>query len=313
MKRIFFVLLLTAGCDKPAEEASPQTATQNQTAAQTAAQTAGQTTVQIAVQTGKNTQGLGAGTPEQVELLMTAKADFLADNWDAAQVVFEKLATTGPISGPQVTAMIALAEIYKSKNETAKASALYMDLLARAPDIAEVQFIAGRSLAENGDTTKGIAAYEKAIALDDNYLQAFVELGGLYVKAGRTEDANKTFLLYEQRIYTMAKVLEDKTADPIYKLEILEIFSFVKDDRANQAIIGALVDPVPEVRERAVTLTEEFFLGEAVETIRRLSIEDPDTRVRIAARAAIERLEGASKEGAHPTFVKSEGELGTAP
>jgi len=81
----------------------------------------------------------------------------------------------------------------------------------------------------------------------------------------------------------------------------------------NQAIIGALVDPVPEVRERAVTLTEEFFLGEAVETIRRLSIEDPDTRVRIAARAAIERLEGASKEGAHPTFVKSEGELGTAP
>lgn len=308
MKRILFVLLLTAGCDKPAEEAPPQTSVQNQTAAQTA----GQTTVQIAVQTGKNTQGLGVGTPEQVELLMTAKADFLADNWDAAQVVFEKLATTGPISGPQVTAMIALAEIYKSKNETAKASALYMDLLARAPDIAEVQFIAGRSLAENGETTKGIAAYEKAIALDSNYLQAFVELGGLYVKAGRTEDANKTFLLYEQRIYTMAKVLEDKAADPIYKLEILEVFSFVKDDRANQAIIGALVDPVPEVRERAVTLTEEFFLGEAVETIRRLSIEDPDTRVRIAARGAIDRLEGASKDGARPTFVKSEGELGTA-
>ncbi len=306
MKRILFVLLLTAGCDKPAEEASPQTSAQNQTSAQTASQT----TLQIEVQTGKNTQGLGAGTEEQAALLLTAKADFLADNWDAAQVVFEKLATTGPISGPQVTAMIALAEIYKSKNETAKASALYMDLLARAPDIAEVQFIAGRSLAENGETTKGIAAYEKAIALDSNYLQAFVELGGLYVKAGRTEDANKTFLLYEQRIYTMAKVLEDKKADPSYKLEILEIFSFVKDDRANQAIIGALVDPAPEVRERAVTLTEENFLGDAVDIIRRLSIEDPDTRVRLAARAAIDRLDGASKEGSQPTFVKSEGELG---
>lgn len=309
MKRILFVLLLSAGCEKSAQESPPsppETTVQNQTAAQTA----GQTTLEITVESGKKTQGLGPGTEEQAALLLAAKADFLADNWDAAQVVFEKLATTGPISGPQVTAMIALAEIYKSKGDKAKASALYMDLLARAPEIAEVQFIAGRSLAENGETTKAIAAYEKAIALEPNYLQAFVELGGLYVKAGRNEEANKTFLQYEQRIYTMAKVLEDKKADPIYKLEILEIFSFVKDDRANQAIIGALVDPTPEVRERAVTLTEENFLGDAVDTVRRLSIEDPDTRVRLAARAAIERLEGADTAGARPTFVKSKKELG---
>lgn len=303
MKRIALIVLL-AGCQ---DNAVPP-ASHNAPTPQTGAQTVVQTHLQVQTKPAQ-TQGLGSGTPEQRELLVKAKVDFLANNWDAARVQFEKLARTGPMSGPQVTAMIALAEIYKDAGEDARAGALYQDLLARAPDIAEVQFIAGRYLAKSNETTQAIAAYERALQLDSNYLQAYVELGGLYVKAGRDEDANKIFLRYEQRIYALAKVLEDKAADPARKLEILEILSFVKDDRANQAIMGALSDPAPEVRERAVTLVEEFGMGASIQSIREMATDDPDGRVRLAAKAAIEHLAGAPVEGSKPTFVKSESEL----
>lgn len=303
MKKILLVVCLIAACERADQTSGSSTATQtsNQTAAQ-ATKTA-QTTVQVEVKEAPPQKGLDAGTEEQQQMLIRAKADFLNENWDAAQVVFEKLATTGPVSGPQVTAMIALAEIYKEKGEKAKAFALYQDLLARAPDVAEVQFIGGRALAESGETSKAIAAYERAITLDANYLQAYVELGALYVKSGREDDAGKIYLAYEQRIYGLAKILEDKNADPLEKLEALEIFSFVQDDRANQAIMTALGDTVPEVRERAVTLAEEFGIGEAIEHVTKMAIEDPDTRVRVAARAAAERMKGAPIEGSRPTFV----------
>ncbi|MEZ4460986.1 MAG: HEAT repeat domain-containing protein [bacterium] len=306
MKKCLVAVLLLAGCQSnPPDSSVPATAA---TTAKQVAATAAQ--VQIEVETKPaQTQGLNAGTPEQQELLARAKVDFMNNDWDQAQGLFEKLATTGPVSGPQVTAMIALAEIYKDKGLDSKASALYMDLLARAPNVAEVQFIAGRYMAENGQTSNAIPAYERAIELDSNYLQAYVELGGLYVKAGREEDANKIFLRYEQRIYAISKVLEDKKADPAEKLEILEILSFVKDDRANQAIMGALGDPAPEVRERAVTLAEEFGIGESQAVIEKLAVEDEDMRVRMAAKAALERVKGASPEGSRPTFVQSPSDL----
>lgn len=302
MKHLLLAFVLLTACDKVQDIDAPMPSTASQTAAQIpVSQTAAQPKV---------AQKLDSGTQEQQDMLLRAKADFLEGKWDAAQVAFEKLMVTGPISGPQVTAMIALAEIYKEKGEAAKALALYNDLLARAPDVAEVQFIGGRALAENGETSRAIAAYEKAITLDSNYLQAYVELGALYVKAGRNEEANKIFLAYEQRIYGLAKKLESRDIDPAEKLDVLEVFSFVKDDRANQAIMMALADPAPEVRERAVTLAEEFGIGEAIDVVKRLAAEDPDTRVRIAARAAAERMTGAPVEGSKPTFVESESALG---
>lgn len=311
MKKILVLVCLISACERADQAPPPSTANQSGTAGTAASPDAkaGQTTVQIEVKEAPPQKGLNAGTDEQQQMLIRAKADFLNENWDAAQVVFEKLATTGPISGPQVTAMIALAEIYKEKGETARAFALYQDLLARAPDVAEVQFIGGRALAESGETTKAIAAYERAITLDSNYLQAYVELGGLYVKAGREDDAGKIYLAYEQRIYGIAKVLEDKNADPMEKLEVLEIFSFVQDDRANQAIMVALKDTAPEVRERAVTLAEEFGIGESIDIITQMALQDSDTRVRVAARAAAERMKGAPIEGSKPTFVSDPKQL----
>ncbi len=252
---------------------------------------------------------LGPGTKEQQDIMLTAKTFFLQDNWDAAAVEFEKLTKTGPVSGPQVTAYIALGQIYQDQSKPEKALHLYEELLKKAPEVAEVQFVVGRAYAEQGETTKAIKAYELTIKYQPNYLQAYTEVASLYAKAGRNEESAKMFLDYEQRVYRLAGQLEKAETTPQEALEILEVFSFIQDDRANQAILKSLDSPHAAVRERAVVLTMEFKLGAATEKIQRMANDDPDLRVRMMAKEALKSTTGAPVDGSSPTFVDDKSKL----
>lgn len=243
------------------------------------------------------------GTPEQQDLLAVAKGHFMANELEAARTAFEALVKTGPLSAPKITGYIALGQIYKELGEGAKARVLYAELVRIAPEVPEAHFMHGRALAEARETTAAIRAYEATIRLQPDYLQAYVELGALYVHAGRDEEAQKVFLMYEQRVYGLAKKLEDTKSPVEDRLAVLEVFSFIQDDRASQAIMIALKDPAPEVREQAVVLAEEFGIGEALKHISLMSLGDSDLRVRMAARGALERMEDAPIEGSRPTVV----------
>jgi tetratricopeptide (TPR) repeat protein len=251
--------------------------------------------------------GLGPGTKEQQQLLVKAKSAFLNEQWEEAEKQFGKLTETGPISGPQVTAFIALGQIYNDTDRADEAQRLYERLLRKAPDVAEVHFVLARTLAEQGDTTKAMREYEKTIKLQPDYLQAMVELGGLYAKAGRKEEAEKLFYTYEKKVYKLAEKLESKETPPEDKLYLLEIFSFVDDDRANQAIAKTVMDPDPAVRERAIWLAVDLGLGAVKPKLKLLVENDPSRSVRMAAKEALTQLKDAPAEGARPTVAPKKG------
>lgn len=252
---------------------------------------------------------LPAGTDAQRALLNEAKGYFLNEEWDRAQRVFEKLVTTGEISAPQVTAYVALGEIYREDGQTERALALYKELQEKAPRVPEVHFMTARALAESGETTRAMRGYEMTLKLQPDYLQAYVELGGLLARSGREDEAQKIFLRYERKIYEMAKILESPDAHPDDQEHVLEVFSFVQDDRANAAILKSLSNPSAQVREKAVTLAEEFRLGAARESLEEMAENDPELRVRLAAKQAVETLEDAPDDGSAPTFVDDPSKL----
>lgn len=295
---------LTFGCDKGSGDAStPETTTQS--SAQTAQATNNSTTAQAgtANQTAAQNKGLGPGTEEQQQLLVQAKSAFLNEQWDEAERLFKELTETGEISGPQVTAYIALGSLYADSDRQADAQKLYEELMEKAPEVPEVHFVMARTLAEQGETTKAMKAYERTIKMQPDYLQAMVELGGLYAKSGRKEEAEKLFYMYEKKVYKLAAALEDQNTATEDKLGILEIFSFVDDDRANEAIAKQVLDQDPAVRERAIWLAVDLELGAVKPNLKVLAENDPDRRVRLVAKEALKQLADAPEAPVKPKVV----------
>ncbi len=236
---------------------------------------------------------LGPGTPEQETLLIQAKTAFLADDFEVAEGFFRHLANSEPISGPTVTAALALGQIYIDTDRKDEALTLYKSLAERVPDIAEVQLVVARAYAGTGETTAAIRAFQKTLELQPNFVFVHTELGNLYVKAGRNDDAGAAFLKYEQRIYAMAKALENPETPDEQRLQIVENFGLITDDRATQAIVTALTDPHPQIRLSAAATLGELNVTAALERLEQMAIEDPDMQVRMTARASANALKNA--------------------
>ena len=293
-------LALTPACKRKAplpEEPPAQTANQAEKAEEPKK-------VEIEIVREEPKDGLGPGTDEQQQLLIRAKSAFLNEQWDEAEARFKELTQTQPVSGPVVTAYIALGQIYNDSDRAQSAQELYEELLKKAPKVPEVHFVMARTLAEQGDTTKAMREYEMTVKLQPDYLQAIVELAGLYAKSGRKEEAEKLFFSYEKKVYDLAGTLEKKDTPPEEKLRILEIFSFVDDDRANQAIAKTVLDPDPTVRERAIWLAVDLDIASIRPQLEVLGTADPDRRVRLAAKEAMRQLKGGDPKGDQPVRAK---------
>lgn len=303
MKRLLLAALLVscvAACERkeaPPEPPAPDAATEPATA------TARTKQVEVEVVRAPPKDGLGPGTEAQQQLLVKAKAAFLRENWEEAEKYFRELTETGPISGPQVTAFIALGSIYNDSERGEEAKALYETLAKKAPNIPEVHFVLARTLAEQGDTTRAMRAYQRTVQLQPDYLQALVELAGLYAKSGRKEDAEKLFYDYEKKVYSLAGKLENPATPTPEKLRILDIFSFVDDDRANQAIAKSILDPDPLVRERVIWLAVDLDIASVRPKLEVLGTADPSRNVRLAAKEALRQLEGGDTAGDAPKVV----------
>lgn len=306
MTRTLIVLLALAafGCER---DPAPQTDEQLAVTDEQPTEPEPSTAAQEAPDAGTDEGAMGPGTEEQQQILVQAKSAFLNEQWDIAEQLFEKLTRTGPVSGPQVTAYIALGDIYNETDRTEQAEQLYTELREKAPDVPEVHFVLARTLAKQGETTKAMKAYEKTITMQPDYLQAMVELAGLYAKAGRKEEAERLFYKYEQKVYKLASALENPQAETEEKLRILEIFSFVDDDRANEAIAKMITDRDPAVRERAIWLAVDLGLGAVRPNLEVLAANDPDRRVRLVAKEALGQLKDAPTEPLAPKVMEGEG------
>lgn len=247
---------------------------------------------------------LHEATDEQIRQLDEAKKLFLAGDLAGAEEAFKVLLASGPLSPQKVSGYVALGQIYRETERTAKAVELFEKLVAKAPQVPEGHFMLARARAAQGEATKAVRAYEKTLKLQPDYLQAYVELGGMYEQAGRSEDAQNIFFKYEKKVYELAGMLEKQETTQEDKLHILDVFSFVDDDRASAAILKSIADGDPRVRERAIYLAQEFQLGDAVPVLEKLAENDPDQRVRFAAKEAVAGLAGAPTGQAAPTVLE---------
>lgn len=255
---------------------------------------------------------LGDGTQDQQTLLIQAKTAFLMDDYDIAEGLFRHLANSEPLSGPTVTATLALGQIYSESDRKADALELYKSLVEDVPDVAEVQLVIARAYVNAGESTAAMRAFEKTLELQPDFVFVHAELGNLFLQAGRNDDAAAAFLKYEQRIYTMAKALENPETPDAERLQIIESFGLITDDRATEATVAALTDKHPQVRLVAAATLGELNVTAAREMLEKMAIDDPDMQVRMTARAAANELKNAPQDPGStlaPTKVENAADL----
>ncbi len=182
-------------------------------------------------------------SPEQRKLMDVAKLALNSGDDNAAIAAFEQLQDTGPLSGLQLSAAIALADMYQAKNQHTKAIALLEKFQRRAPPTPELVFVLARAYKGEARREEAILAFGEALRMNPLLLQAHTEIGGLYHELGKGEDSAQAFLKYERAIYKYSKMLEAKDTHPTDKQKIAEAFSLVSDERAINALVKSLGDP----------------------------------------------------------------------
>lgn len=255
---------------------------------------------------------LGPGTEEQQVKLTLAKAAFLTDQYELAEQLFLELIAMEPISAATVSGAIALGQIYMETDRRGKALELYEGFARRAGDIAELNLVLARTYAAIGESQKALEGYEKALALEPEFVFVLPEIGALHAQAGRQEDAAAAFYRYEQRIYALAKKLENFSTPDQERLQIVDTFSFLHDDRATEALIKALQDPHPRIRLAAVVALGELNVTAARGALETSAVDDGDMQVRMAARGALEGLRDEPSgvvDPIRPTVVQDEKDL----
>ncbi len=237
---------------------------------------------------------LKQGTQAQQNALAKAKVFYLKGELEDAEVLFEALTRSLPISSEVVSAGIALGDIYSKQGRGDEAIELYDYVLERAPNVPEVHLVVGRAHASASRRELAIESYRKALEIQPSYLFLWVELGQLHAARGEQEESAKAFVRYEQEIARLSKILKGGDEEAIEdRIEIVDIFSFVEDERAIQALTHALnTDPEESVRARAAHALADSYAVSARADLERARAKDPSSAVRGAAVAALRDLEG---------------------
>jgi tetratricopeptide (TPR) repeat protein len=219
---------------------------------------------------------------EQEVLLQTGKKALASGDDARAQQAFEQLAHGGPISGARASGAIALADIYTDQGKLDEAVTLLASLQKIAPPHPELAYVLGRAQKAGGKREAAIFSYREALRLQPLLLQAHIEIGGMYGELGEAELAAKSFLAYETAVYRYAKILEDSQAHPTDKLKICDAFSFLPDDRAAQALLGALGDEHRDVQFAAAEALGEVGTKPMIPRLLELSKAASDSDPRLA-------------------------------
>ncbi|MEC9397920.1 MAG: tetratricopeptide repeat protein [Myxococcota bacterium] len=315
------LLIFGVGCKKTSKEAtsnqSSATTSQNAAETNTASSTAGQTAggEAPAEEDGKPIV-LGPGSPVQQEAMVKAKTLYLKGQLSEAEPVFAAIAKSEPISSPQVSAAIALGDIYTATGRPEKALALYDELLERVGDIGEVHLVVGRAYAAQQQTDRAIAAYKKALEISPTYIFLWVELGQLYGQKGDQAKSTEALLEYEKQIYAIAKALGDPEGTSLEeRMHLIDVLSFVEDDKGTETLLEvATSDPDFEARAAASRALGEVRAVSARPILEQIAAKDGSDAVRAAAKDALDAMKDIATPGegdvTAPTFVDDPEKLG---
>lgn len=310
------VLLLGApGCDKTSAPEAPEAASQAPApdAAPARPDQAQAPDQAEAPPAGPAIAGLAEATDTQQMLLLEAKKAFLTDDLGRAEALFDTLVKSKPVSGPQVSAVIALAQIYNETGRPDEAVKLYDELSEEVSALPEIQLVIARAYAELSAFERAIGAYQKLLATQPDFVFAQLELGKLYAQTGQNDASAKAFYAYEQQIYKLAAQLESPDASPAERLHVLSIFSLVSDERASAATLKALRAESAEVRSQAATVLGQMGAPEAITELERLSGHDPSPLVRMSAQQALKEIRALGLEPSDappgPTVVDDKSKL----
>lgn len=303
------LLICAAGCDKSAEHHDAPTA---QKEASEPAKTESASESEKADKSGEQGQdeadeggaaiaGLAEATDSQQMLLLEAKKAFLTDELGRAEALFDTLVKSKPISGPQVSAVIALAQIYNETERPNEAVKLYDDLSDKVSALPEIQLVIARAYADLNEHERAIKAYKKLLEAQPDYVFAQLEIGQIYAQAGQNDEAAQAFYAYEQQIYKLAARLESSKSSPEERLEVISIFSLVSDERANAAMVKALGAESADVRRQAATVLGQMGAVEATEALEGLTMNDPSPLVRMSAQQALKEIKELGLDPADAT------------
>lgn len=242
---------------------------------------------------------LSDGTDAQMKLLQKAKEAFMANRPADARPHFEELTETGPFSGPQASAYIALGQLYIDNGEEKKAVELLSGVPEKGNKIVELRLIRARAHAGLKNFEKAIVEYETLIRMQPSYVFAYPALGQLYAEAGKEEKAGQLYMAYESKVHSMAATLEDpENSKPFERVNILDVFSVLEDERAQQAVLTALEDPEYPVRAKAARTAGQMGLKDAKSTLQEMAKNDENQEVRMAAKRALAMVEQGGTQGA---------------
>lgn len=286
--------LLGAGCDrntgKPLPQSNAEAVSDHSTRAEPVPTVAPASEEKNAEQHDASEAALYAGTEEQQELLARAKVAFLSDAFPLAERLFNELLQTEPMSAPKITAMLALGQVYLETDRENEALALYDSHVDTVLKIPEALVGLGRTYEQMSQTQRAMSVYKKALEAQPNYVFLWSSLGILATRIGESEKAGEYFLKYEQQLTLMAARVESDEAPAEEKIQILDVFSLVEDERALAATLHALGEDHAGVRAHAVRVLGEIQAQEAREKLEELAVEDPDHVVREMAKLALQAL-----------------------
>jgi tetratricopeptide (TPR) repeat protein len=240
-------------------------------------------------------------TEEQRRLLGLGKLALDRGDAEGAISAFAQLQDTGPLSGLKLSGAIALADLYREREQHERAIALLERMQAQAPPTPEIALVLGRCYKSARRREEAILAFRDALRMQPLFLQAHVEIGGLLLELGQEEASGQAFLEYEREIYRYGKLLEAADTHPADKKKIAEAFSLMADDRGAQALLVALKDPDPEVRLEVIGALGEVGGHAVLPALREALTQTPEPPLRAAIEAAIRKIEASpSDQGADP-------------
>ena len=279
------LVALVLACEKPAPPAQAPQAPQAPVSGPDAAPDA-------TAPSAAPAPGLTAPTAAQRDLLARAKVFLLAEDLAHAEPLFEELSETGPWSGERVSGAIALGDIYLQTGRPELALELYEGLLKQTPDLPEVHLVVGRALAQMGKQEEAILVLRRVLELQPLYLFVWVELGGLYQAMGKAQQSSEALLEYERKLYAMAKELESPLTPLAARLNGIEAFGMLEDDKATQTLVRIMrAAPEPQVRQAAAIALADARAIEALADLRAVAKGDQNQGVKAAALQSVGELE----------------------
>lgn len=240
---------------------------------------------------GKTPGELPNGTDRQRRRLTEAKSAFLKNDLEGAEPLFEEVIEKGPMSGARASAYIALGQIYVQTDRADRAIELLESVPEPGSKVVELRLVLARAYKKAGRIEEAIDEYESVVELQPNYIFVYPTLGGLYAEEGEEKKAAEIYLDYENRLESMARAVENpEDSTPVDRVNALDFFSAVDDERAEEAVENALEDPVADVRAKAAQTAAAMRVESAKSKLEEMVEGDESEGVRTAASAALETL-----------------------